>query len=63
MAKKAEKLEAKAQAKGFDIKALTEKNNKLWEQKYNDTLKEYEREMKETEQKYQKEISDKNLVY
>ena len=46
---KVEKLEAKALAEGIDIKSLTEKNNKLWEQKYNDTLKQYEKEMSETE--------------
>ena len=46
---KASKLEAKALAEGIDIKSLQEKNNKLWEQKYNDTVKQYEKEMKETE--------------
>lgn len=61
--KQVEKLEAKALVEGIDIKGLTEKNNKLWEQKYNDTLKQYEKEMKETEAKYQKELKDKSLVY
>lgn len=61
--KNAEKLTEKALAEGIDIKSLTEKNNKLWEQKYNDTLKQYEKEMSETENKYKKELEDKSLVF
>ena len=63
VSEKASNLSAKALASGIDIKSLQEKNNKLWEQKYNDTLKQYEKEMKETEQKYQKELQDKSLLF
>ena len=38
-----------AQKEGVDIKALTEKSNKLWEQKLENAKKEYEKKMTETE--------------
>lgn len=31
--KKQKKIEDKAQAEGFDIQSLTEKNNKMWDAK------------------------------
>lgn len=63
--KKANKIvkEAASQLDGLNLQKLISKNNELWEKKYQEALKNYESQMNKTEGQYQKELSDKSLVF
>jgi hypothetical protein len=53
----------KAKKHGVDIKSLVEKNNKLWQQKYEAAEHEFEKKMKDTEEKYSSNLKEKTLLF
>ena len=59
----AKKIVETAKEDGIDIKALVEKNNALWDQKYKTAIKEYEKKMTDGEEKFKQQEKQKSMLF
>lgn len=45
------------------VQALVEVNNKRWEEKYQQTVQDYEQQMSQTEKRFKTDLKERNLLY